>query len=109
MYHYQLENRALRIVIPEEYFFPVFTETAEYLFNTDDYRNAERIIVDFTNCQYMHGIGMGGEVQLFYQQAKEEGKSVYWLGNRSLYDVLCMINDGNDCPVLPYIHPETNF
>lgn len=104
MYQYQLENRVLRIFIPEEYFFPVFTETAEYLVNTDAYRAAEQIIVDFTDCRYMHGTGMGLEVQLFYQQAKEEGKAVYWVGCKSLYDVLCIITEGNSCPVLPYRH-----
>ncbi|TGE23144.1 hypothetical protein [Hymenobacter metallicola] len=95
-------DNVVRIVIPKEYFFPCFNLAVEALTQSPDYQAAHTILLDFTECHSLHGIGMSLETQLFYEQAKAHRKSVYWVGNPSMYNIVVMLNTATSSETLPY-------
>ncbi len=99
-----LEAESLNILIPEEYFFPDFMVTIEFLEKQSFYGNVRNVILDFRNCKYLHGIGMGLEIQQFFIESKSKCKHIYWLGNFNLYKITQRLSEFEYKPeeIIPY-------
>ncbi|MCA8831212.1 MULTISPECIES: hypothetical protein [Hymenobacter] len=104
LYPYLSSNDVVHIRIPNEYFFPAFVLTVEELMKSPIYQTAHTILLDFTECYSLHGIGIGLETQLFYEQAKTHEKSVYWIGQPAIYSMVAKLNEGinTGSETLPY-------
>jgi|GEM_PF-3620115 len=104
IYKYSVRKSALIIYVPEEYFFPDFISTTEFLEEQDFYSEVDKVILDFQQCKLLHGIGMSLEVQNYYERAKLLDKEVLWIGNESMHKVIGILL-GSDCKsvnVIPY-------
>ncbi|MBX0292891.1 hypothetical protein K3G63_20785 [Hymenobacter sp. HSC-4F20] len=103
-YPYFSDSNVVRIRILKEYFFPTFVLTVDELIRSPIYQTTHTILLDFTECYSVHGIGMSLETQLFYEQAKAQGKSVYWVGQLAMYNIVASLNEGSNTgsETLPY-------
>jgi hypothetical protein len=105
VYKYSILAGVLVVFIPEEYFFPDFISTTEFLEKQGFYNDIENVILDFQHCKSLHGIGMGLEVQSYYESAKVANKKVFWVGNKGMYEIIIVLlgSDYNSTSVIPYL------
>jgi len=105
VYKYSILAGILIVFIPEEYFFPDFISTTAFLEKQGFYNDIEKVILDFQHCKSLHGIGMGLEVQSYYESAKAVNKKVFWVGNKGMHEII-VIMLGPDCSstdIIPYL------
>lgn len=105
IYRYSLINgNSITVFVPEEYFYPYFNETIEYIEKQFFYRNIRNIYLDFRHCKLLHSIGMSLETQLYFEKAKSNYKSVYWIGNKEMYSIIEELSKGeiSTSDIMPY-------
>lgn len=103
LYPIQLYKSTLCVYITKEYHLATFVLTVDYLIKSTIYQKSNNIIIDFTDCQDIHGTGMGLEIQLFYEKAKENSKKVYWSGNYDIYKITYLLNEYGNTETVPYL------
>jgi hypothetical protein len=105
VYKYSVLAGVLIVFIPEEYLFPDFISTTKFLENQDFYNDIKNVILDFQQCKLLHGLGMGLEVQSYYESAKAVNKKVFWVGNKGMHEIIIIMlgSDYNLTDIIPYL------
>ncbi|MBO2030874.1 hypothetical protein J4D99_05670 [Siccationidurans ginsengisoli] len=105
VYKYSVLASVLLVFIPEEYFFPDFISTTEFLEKQSFYNDIKNVILDFQQCKLLHGLGMGLEVQSYYESAKAVNKKVFWVGNKGMHEIIIMMlePDYSSTDIIPYL------
>jgi len=105
VYKYSVLAGVLIVFVPEEYLFPDFISTTEFFEKQGFYNDIKNVILDFQHCKSLHGLGMGLEVQSYYESAKAVNKKVFWVGNKDMYEIVIILL-GSDCSstdIIPYL------
>ncbi|GAA4047007.1 hypothetical protein GCM10022409_36360 [Hymenobacter glaciei] len=105
IYNYSLiDSEKIVVFISEEYFFPDFVETIEFIEVQAFYSIVRKVFLDFSKCKFLHGIGMSLETQLYFEKSKSDNKLVYWIGNNNIHAVVRILAESHydSSDIIPY-------